>query len=169
MQNSSKNGLIVVIIIIVLVVIGFIVWMSYNTPALAPVSTSTENTTAPASTATSSSGVMVLDTASTTTLGTHVVAQNGMTLYLYTADKTDISNCTGACAALWPPYTVSSAVAVSLSGTPSVTGAISSITRADGTLQITYKGAPLYFYSKDVKPGDIGGQGIAGVWFVVKP
>ena len=40
---------------------------------------------------------------------------------------------------------------------------------ADGSLQVTYNGAPLYFYAKDAKTGDTLGQGAGNNWFVVKP
>jgi predicted lipoprotein with Yx(FWY)xxD motif len=42
-------------------------------------------------------------------------------------------------------------------------------TRTDGTKQYTYKGMPLYFYSKDTKPEDVTGDGVGGVWHLVKP
>jgi predicted lipoprotein with Yx(FWY)xxD motif len=46
---------------------------------------------------------------------------------------------------------------------------VSTITRADGSAQLTYKGMPLYFWKSDVKPGDTTGNGVGGVWSVVKP
>jgi hypothetical protein len=59
-------------------------------------------------------------------------------------------------------------------GTAHVTGAagigasnLGTVARSDGTLQVTYKGMPLYRYSGDTKAGDANGQGFAGIWFVV--
>ena len=49
------------------------------------------------------------------------------------------------------------------------TGVIGTTQRANGTLQVTYNGEPLYFYSKDAAPGDVNGQNVGGVWFVVNP
>jgi hypothetical protein len=46
---------------------------------------------------------------------------------------------------------------------------VSSITRSDGTTQITYNGHPLYYYSKDVNSGDINGQGFNNKWYAVSP
>lgn len=44
------------------------------------------------------------------------------------------------------------------------------VVRADGgKRQTTYKGMPLYFFCKDVKPGDTAGQGFKDIWSVVKP
>ena len=100
-------------------------------------------------------------------LGVILTASNGMTLYTFAKDTTNVSNCTGTCAANWPPYTV--ATAAQLSAPSDITGALGTITRADNTLQVTYKGAPLYFYVKDTKPGNVFGEGIGGVWSVVHP
>jgi len=36
-------------------------------------------------------------------------------------------------------------------------------------MQVTYNGIPLYYYSKDTKPGDTTGEGVGGIWHVVKP
>jgi hypothetical protein len=43
-----------------------------------------------------------------------------------------------------------------------VTGQLGTLTRADGTTQVTYAGLPLYFWEGDKKPGDITGNGIEG-------
>ncbi|MBV9349706.1 MAG: hypothetical protein JO026_03065 [Patescibacteria group bacterium] len=91
-----------------------------------------------------------------------------MTLYKYTKDTNNVSNCTGQCAVMWPPYTVADQSNLS-NVKPDVKGSVGTITRADGTLQVTYNGMPLYFYNKDAKPGDTTGQGVGGVWFVVAP
>jgi predicted lipoprotein with Yx(FWY)xxD motif len=40
-------------------------------------------------------------------------------------------------------------------------------TRTDGTTQVTYKGMPLYHFAGDTKPGDVNGQGVGDVWFVL--
>jgi predicted lipoprotein with Yx(FWY)xxD motif len=104
-----------------------------------------------------------LNTESTTTLGTYLAAPNGMTLYLYKADQAGVSNCTGACAAEWPPYTISASIATPIVGsTPGITGAVGTITRADGTIQVTYNNMPLYFYAKDKIVGDAKGQNVGG-------
>lgn len=113
--------------------------------------------------------VLTLNTATDPKLGTMLVATNGMTLYYYTKDTANVSNCTGQCAVNWPPYTVNAANASNLAGGLNVTGKIGTITRADGTTQLTYNGKPLYFYIKDKKPGDVTGQNVGGVWFVVTP
>ncbi len=43
------------------------------------------------------------------------------------------------------------------------------VKRTDGTLIYAYKGMPIYYYEKDQKAGDITGDGVGGVWHLVKP
>jgi predicted lipoprotein with Yx(FWY)xxD motif len=87
-----------------------------------------------------------------------------MTVYYYTRDNAGAtkSACTGGCIALWPAVTSDSAPALQ-----GVTGKIGSITTADGKQQVTINGMPIYYYAKDTAPGQVNGQGVAGVWYVV--
>ena len=173
MKTSSVIWLIVIIVVIAIA--GFWVWstMQSSEYANAPSGTSTAIVT-PTSTSAGSGAPMVpylaLNTASSSKLGTFLVAANGMTLYKYTPDAPGVSNCTGGCATVWPPYTVSADEAsATLNGTAGIGGQIGTITRADGTIQVTYNNMPLYFYAKDSAVGDTKGQNIAGIWFVVAP
>jgi predicted lipoprotein with Yx(FWY)xxD motif len=87
-----------------------------------------------------------------------VAASNDMTLYTFTKDEANsgTSNCTGGCLAAWPALTV--AAGQTPTGGAGVTGTLGTITRADnGEVQVTYNGLPLYFFSKDTKPGDTNG------------
>ncbi len=43
------------------------------------------------------------------------------------------------------------------------------ITLADGSRQVTVNGRPLYLFAKDTKPGDLRGQGVGSVWYVLSP
>jgi predicted lipoprotein with Yx(FWY)xxD motif len=95
-------------------------------------------------------------------IGSHgtlmVAASNGMTVYTFTKDVagSGTSACTGGCLTTWPALTVDPGVAPT--GDASVTGALGTITRVDnGAIQVTYKGLPLYFFSKDTAPGDTNG------------
>jgi predicted lipoprotein with Yx(FWY)xxD motif len=91
---------------------------------------------------------------------------NGMSLYISLKDGPSKSNCDATCLVTWRPVLVSGKI---IAG-PGVNLANLGIsTRQDGTRQVTYLGAPLYTYSKDVKPGDTNGHGIDGVWFLVAP
>jgi len=94
--------------------------------------------------------------------GAFLSAANGMTLYQSTKDADNVSNCTGACATAWPPYTVSAAIAASPTADPGIAGKIGTIKRADGSLQLTYRGLPLYFFAQDTKPGDMKGEAVNG-------
>ncbi len=92
-----------------------------------------------------------------------------MTVYMFDGDKGSTSNCSGACAQVWPPVTTAAAATVA-SG--AVAADLGTTTRADGTKQVTYKGHPLYFFAKDKDDGDVYGQGVHGFgadWYVLKP
>jgi predicted lipoprotein with Yx(FWY)xxD motif len=102
-----------------------------------------------------------------TSHGTVLTNDAGMTLYRYTPDGTGTPMCTGGCASLWPPVTVPSGTAHVAGGTGISAGNLGTVARSDGTLQVTYKGMPLYRYTGDSKAGDANGQGIVGTWFVI--
>jgi predicted lipoprotein with Yx(FWY)xxD motif len=104
-----------------------------------------------------------------TGLGKILVDSTGRTLYLFKADSSTRSACSGACATAWPPLTAGAAPAVTGGANAALVGAIS---RSDGSRQVTYNGHPLYLFVKDQKPGDVNGQGLTafgGAWFAVSP
>ena len=98
------------------------------------------------------------------TLGGFLTGQYGFTLYITAKDAADTSNCTGGCSTTWPPLTVKAGTAIT--GPSGATGTFATITRADGTTQVTYNHMPLYYFSGDYKAGDTTGQGKGGVWSV---
>ncbi len=126
----------------------------------------TTTTTAASTTAPASTGATV-SIAHVGSLGPILVDSSGMTLYRYTPDGTGSPTCTGACATAWPPLTVTSGTGHVTGGSGIATGELATAQGANGTLQVTYKGMPLYRYSGDSKSGDATGQGIGGVWFVI--
>jgi predicted lipoprotein with Yx(FWY)xxD motif len=92
-----------------------------------------------------------------TSLGTILTDGRGFTLYAFDADKGTMSNCSGACAAAWPPETTTGTDPQVGSGvTQSLVGRT---TRADGTTQLTYAGRPLYLFKGDSAPGSTNGDG----------
>jgi predicted lipoprotein with Yx(FWY)xxD motif len=97
-------------------------------------------------------------------LGTYLTDAKGMTLYRFASDKPNKSTCTGECLAEWPPFTASG----DLTLPPDVPGKLGTITRADGTKQVTYNGMPLDYFIKDKKAGDMTGQGEDN-FFIVTP
>jgi predicted lipoprotein with Yx(FWY)xxD motif len=92
-----------------------------------------------------------------------------LTVYLFEADKGSRSNCTGTCASAWPPVPAN---AGPKAGGRALGSDLGVTERADGTDQVTYKGHPLYYYTKDKDSGDAYGQGLkqfgAG-WYVLTP
>jgi predicted lipoprotein with Yx(FWY)xxD motif len=141
---------------------------SSSTAAASPSSTQTTATQTAAS-ATASGGTAVpIGTKTEKKLGPILDAGHGhLTVYLFEADKGGTSTCTGACAAAWPPVTGS---AKAVGGAAAAD--IGTITRSDGTKQVTYKGHPLYLFEKDKDDGDAYGQGVKAFgasWYVLKP
>ena len=101
-------------------------------------------------------------------LGTILAAgPKRMTVYLFEGDAGSSSTCTGACTSVWPPVT---GTATASAGAMSAD--LGTITRADGTKQVTYKGHPLYFYARDGDKGDAYGEGLKSFgsdWYVLAP
>jgi predicted lipoprotein with Yx(FWY)xxD motif len=103
-----------------------------------------------------------------TKYGRAIADGKGEALYLFTKDGRGPSRCYGACAAAWPPLTAHSKPRA---GKGISASALGTRKRADGTLQVTYKGQPLYYYVGD-KPGVILCQAATeygGDWLVVAP
>jgi predicted lipoprotein with Yx(FWY)xxD motif len=100
-------------------------------------------------------------------LGAVLVNGNGLTLYRFTPDTTTKVACTGTCASLWPPLVVSG-VTRTPTGSAGIVG-LGTIKDPDGSLQVTYRGHPLYTYIGDTKPGSAAGQGLKDKWFAVTP
>ncbi|MEP7291348.1 MAG: hypothetical protein ABI835_06170 [Chloroflexota bacterium] len=100
--------------------------------------------------------------------GWYMVGTEGMTLYIFTPDPLDASVCSGRCLENWPALTVDSADAVT--SDEAIPGEFGTITREDdGTTQVTYNGQPLYYWAHDEAPGDMTGEGVGGVWWIVPP
>jgi len=102
----------------------------------------------------------------TTKVGKVIVAANGRTLYLFTADKNKKSTCYGQCESYWPPLIAQKPTA----GVGLKASLLGTTQRTDGKLQVTYNGHPLYFFAQDKKAGDVNGQGFVhfgGTWWVV--
>jgi predicted lipoprotein with Yx(FWY)xxD motif len=114
------------------------------------------------------SGGTVIKTASTSA-GTVLTNGSGRAVYLWVKDTGDMSNCNGACAGAWPPVTTTGAATASGAAKASDLG---TITRSDGSKQVTYDGHPLYYFSGDSGPGTATGQGSDGFgakWWLVAP
>jgi predicted lipoprotein with Yx(FWY)xxD motif len=98
-----------------------------------------------------------------TDLGKILVNGQGRTLYLFEADKPNMSNCSGACSTIWSPYDASG---MAKAGSGVAASKIGSTAQG----QVTYNGHPLYTYVGDQKPGDTSGQNLdqfGAEWYVL--
>jgi predicted lipoprotein with Yx(FWY)xxD motif len=111
-------------------------------------------------------GAAALSVATDPKLGKILVDSKGMTLYMFKKDEADKSNCSGKCLKSWPPFTTSGEVTAGEGVDKSMIG---TATLADGTKIVTYNHMPLYYFAKDQKPGDVTGQEVGDVWYVVSP
>lgn len=123
---------------------------------------SSMTSSAPASAPTPADAATLTLAMANTSLGSVLVDGKGMTLYLFTKDTKNTSNCAGPCLVAWP----------ALYGKPTAgKGAddskLGSLTRADGSTQASYNGWPLYYWKGDSKAGDVTGQKVNDVWFVL--
>ena len=124
-----------------------------------------------ASTSTASGAPAAAVTASIATTsgsaGTFLTGAGGRALYLWDADKGGKSNCSGACAAAWPPLLTKSAPHAK-GGVKA--GDLATVTRSGGVKQVTYKGHPLYYFAGDTHSGTTTGQGsneFGAQWWLV--
>ena len=137
---------------------------SQAAPTAAP-ATAMPPTVAPAATSAPVAGTSIM-AGKNDALGSFVVDDKGMTLYLFTKDTPNTSNCYDKCATAWPPLlTTGNPVA----GDGVDASKLGTTTRTDGAVQVTYNSWPLYYYAKDKAPGDVAGQDVGKVWFVVSP
>jgi predicted lipoprotein with Yx(FWY)xxD motif len=123
-------------------------------------------TASPPKTSTGASATLGVASSS---LGSILVNSTGRTLYLFKADVGAKSACTGACATAWPPLL---ATAKPTAGTGLTASKLATITRSDGTQQVTYNAHPVYLFIKDKKPGQTTGQGVTAfgaAWYALTP
>jgi predicted lipoprotein with Yx(FWY)xxD motif len=108
----------------------------------------------------------VLKTAGTS-LGTVVVDGAGKTVYAFDKDTKNSgkSACNAGCIGLWPAVTTTSSSPTAAG----VSATLGTITRPDGTKQVTLDGRPLYTYAGDSGAGAVSGQGVKGIWWALTP
>jgi len=133
----------------------------------APTDPSTSSPAASAAAQAAGAGSVTIKTMSTSK-GTVLANADGLTLYWFAKDTATQSNCNSSCATYWPPVL----------GTPTAAAGTSlphgfgTIKRADGQIQATYDGHPLYTYTGDTAAGQINGNGLnasGGLWWAVTP
>jgi predicted lipoprotein with Yx(FWY)xxD motif len=136
-------------------------------PSAAPPSATASAVPTAASPSTAAGETHEVTVATDAKLGKFLAGENGMTLYIFKKDTANVSNCSNGCAQAWPPFTLAAGEQVKAGA--GITGAFTTFARSDGTMQVAYKGAPLYYYATDTKAGDVTGQNVGGVWFVAAP
>jgi predicted lipoprotein with Yx(FWY)xxD motif len=102
-------------------------------------------------------------------LGRLLTDGRGRTLYLFEADKPNVSKLSGAGLSIWPPFAATGRLQAK-SG--ALAAKIGTITGADGKPQVTYDRHPLYYYVGDAKPGQTSGQALnqfGAEWYVLAP
>jgi predicted lipoprotein with Yx(FWY)xxD motif len=101
--------------------------------------------------------------------GAFLTNSSGRAVYLWAADGMNKSTCSGACAGAWPPVTTKGSVTAANGAKAADLG---TITRSDGSKQVTYLGHPLYYFAGDSGSGQTNGQGNDGFgakWWLVAP
>lgn len=102
-------------------------------------------------------------------LGDVLVDQDGMTLYMFVPDQEQdgTPTCYDDCAEAWPAFEGGESGA--LPGDGADESLLETVERKDGTEQVTYNHLPLYHFSGDESAGNVNGQGLNDVWWVVDP
>jgi len=116
-------------------------------------------------------GEVTVNISESAEFGPILVDGNGFALYAFMEDTQDsgTSACMDDCAVEWPPLVSEGEPAA---GTGVDATLLGTITRDDGTMQVTYNGRPLYLFHEDMTAGDTNGQGVTdefGQWFLVSP
>jgi predicted lipoprotein with Yx(FWY)xxD motif len=169
--NKSSTWVIIGVIVLVLIVgyLGRHQIKSMMSGAQTATPATNESTAPSASTMTEASSSpqasplnnSIVTTRTDPSKGAFLADIKGMTLYTYDKDTTGVSNCYGGCAKAWPIYTATT--------TTDLPSDFTVVKRTDGTSIYAYEGKPLYYYVQDTKPDDITGDGVGGVWHLVKP
>jgi predicted lipoprotein with Yx(FWY)xxD motif len=134
-------------------------------PPASPASPASPAPAAPAAGGGASTTVAAHTSGSTTFL----TDSSGRSLYLWVPDTSTMSTCSGACATAWPPLTTKGAPTA---GTGAKASDLSTITRSDGSKQVTYAGHPLYYFAGDKAAGQTNGEGsnaFGAPWYLVAP
>jgi len=138
------------------------------TPTEAEESAATSESEAAAASESEAAGESYEITVADTAAGSALAGEDGMTLYTFDNDTTPgASACNAGCVENWPPFTVDEGEQATAG--EGVTGEIGTITRDDGSTQVTYNDKPLYYFSGDSAAGDSNGDGVGGIWHIAAP
>ena len=98
--------------------------------------------------------------------GTYLTGPDGRALYVFLRDNPNVSNCTGGCLQTWPPFLMKDGESVRADS--AAKGSFASISTPSGK-QVTYNGAPLYYFAADMQPGETKGHLVGNIWFLARP
>lgn len=102
-------------------------------------------------------------------MGTFLTDGSGKALYMFASDSRSKSTCSDNCATYWPPLITTRAPTAA---GKAVSSLLATITRSDGSKQVSYNGHPLYLFKEDTAPGDTKGQGsnnFGAKWWLLAP
>lgn len=103
--------------------------------------------------------------------GTILVNQNGQAMYFFAGDVAGTRGCNGGCLDVWPPVTIDDENPLIISADLTATY-FAIMNNTDGTMQVTFKGWPLYYFAQDGEleaTGEVNGDGRGNKFFVAKP
>lgn len=115
-------------------------------------------------------GTATLTTANKAPFGTYLVDRAGRAVYVLDGTRGSSARmaCGYDCARVWPPVRVA---APPIAGPGLDPRRIGTMPRVGG-MQLTYSGWPLFYYVRDVRPGDTTGQNVRdrwGGWYLLSP
>ncbi len=113
-----------------------------------------------------SSSSVTVSSKSVSGVGDVLVDAKGMTLYYLKTESPGKIMCTGGCATAWPPLLLPSGTTSATAGSGVDSSKLGTITRPDGSTQVTFDGKPLYLFASDTSAGQATGQGVAGFYAV---
>jgi predicted lipoprotein with Yx(FWY)xxD motif len=119
----------------------------------------------------SGSGASTSTTVSTgtTSLGTVLTDEHGLTLYYFLPQKGNVASaCSATCLTAWPPVVVTGAPTAT-SAVSGTLGTVSITLNGASATEVTYNGWPLHTFSGDSASGQVNGQNVENTWFAAEP
>jgi predicted lipoprotein with Yx(FWY)xxD motif len=100
--------------------------------------------------------------------GTMLFDASGQPIYLFDAESDRLPQCYDECAKEWPPVLTDGAPSARDDVRP---GLLGTTRRADGVVQVTYAGHPLYYYAHEGKYEVLchNIEEFGGTWLVLRP
>ncbi|MFI5607659.1 hypothetical protein [Amycolatopsis sp. NPDC051903] len=132
-----------------------------GTLAACSTATTSGSAYAPAGSAPAPAGDVVVGQSS---LGPILTDSAGRTLYAFADDSSGISTCKEGCLETWPALTGGKDFKAADGADQKL---LTATERTPGVEQAKYGKWPLYYFVGDQRPGDIDGQGVDDLWFVV--